>query len=114
MGHTALQLGGIYCAEPACRWWHFLQGVSGLAHECAMAALQTSQQNKPPRPAIICLTWNEGRCAFPPSKCWRKHACSTCGSSQGTVKVPRPTLDFGHLKEADLLPPQARIQAIDF
>ena len=66
--------GGTFC--------RVCQGCHHLAPECAMAAFQTSPQlSRPPRPAIICLTWNEGRCAFPPGQCLRKHACATCGSS---------------------------------
>ena len=71
------------------------QGCDHSSAECALLALQPpAQQGVParvPRTSQVCLTRNEGRCAFLPGQCVRLHTCATCGSSSHPARDCRET-----------------------
>ena len=74
----------------------------GFDHSQAQCALQFLQQpvrsdfssyrNTDHRVSQeICLSWNGGQCAFPPSSCPRRHSCATCGSGLHRARDCRDT-----------------------
>ena len=73
----------------------------GFDHSQAQCALQFVQQplrESSHRPATdravsheVCLSWNGGQCAFPPSTCPRRHVCASCGSTHHRARDCRDT-----------------------
>ena len=84
---------GSHCSWPTAVWcrpmlYHLPWFRPRLGPVCPAVRPAATSADPAPRPVEggtaqeICLSWNRGQCAFPPSACPRRHVCTTCGAAQ--------------------------------